>query len=229
MGRYSDKEAERLLAEIQKNTLSMDDTFMFGCKMCGSCCRKRQEPIILTGYDVYSIAKHLGIPTIEVLKEYTECYEGSDSFLPIVVLKERLDGSCKLLRKGHCTVQENKPLVCRLYPLGRYSQGEDFKYFKQEACLGKGEEIKVKDWLEQFHIFDYDKVSLLWSKLIMSAAMYMRELRLNKKDNATANEFYKACVGVFYVIYDMDAPPEDSLKAGIEYLEKTFRGFKVKM
>lgn len=63
----------------------------------------------------------------------------------------------------------------------------------------------------------------------MSAAMYMRELRLNKKDNATANEFYKACVGVFYVIYDMDAPPEDSLKAGIEYLEKTFRGFKVKM
>lgn len=223
-----EKEKEQFYKQIQANTLSMDDTFIFGCKMCGSCCRHRDEPIILTGYDVYNIAKGLGIEPADVVKEYTELYPGPDSYLPIVVLKERLDASCKLLRSGKCTVQENKPLVCRLYPLGRYSDGKEFKYFKQNACLGKGEEIRVGDWLEQFHIKDYDEVALLWGKLIISAAQYQRNLVLKRKDKKKAELFYQNCAVVFYIMYDMDAPPEESLKAGIEYLEKKFTGFKVK-
>ena len=45
---YSEKDLER----FRKNELaSQDSTFCFECRMCGACCRKRSEPVVLTGPD----------------------------------------------------------------------------------------------------------------------------------------------------------------------------------
>lgn len=223
----SEKEAEIQINEIKANTVDMEDTFLFGCKMCGDCCRKRSEAIILTGYDVYNIAKATNLTPLEVLTKYTECQRGTDSHLPIVYLKERFDGSCSLLRKGKCTIQKDKPVVCRLYPLGRYYDGSGHKYFKQRAsCVGAGVEIKVKDWLEEFGIAELDEVSELWAQLITSAALYM--LNIEKKNPKLAKDFYESCIIFFYCYYDMTKPAIDSLKKGVTYLEEKYKGFKVK-
>lgn len=223
----NEKETEILLNEIRGNLVGPEDTFTFGCKMCGNCCRKRSEAIVITGYDLYNIAKANNMEATEALIKFTDCYRGTDSHLPVICLKERLDGSCSLLRKGKCTVQKDKPVVCRLYPLGRFFDGKEHRYFKQKACTGNGETIKVKDWLEEFGIAELDEVGELWAKLLMSAAMYMRSIET--KNPTLAKDFYESCVVFFYCYYDMSKPAIDSLRKGIEYLEEKYKGFKVSM
>lgn len=58
---------EEILENIQHNTLAPDDTFQFTCKECGSCCRNRRTPVMLSGLDVYRIAKGRGLSPYEVL------------------------------------------------------------------------------------------------------------------------------------------------------------------
>ena len=221
-----DAENRKILAEITARTLGMEDTFPFGCRQCGDCCRKRSDPVYIMGYDVYNIAKALDMQPVEVLVEFTGCVKGADSHLPAVYLKERLDGSCRLLRKGKCTVQNQKPVVCRVYPLGRYIDGQEIRYFTQDTCKGTGEEVKLKDWIDTFNLSEMDEVSIVWSRLIGSAALYMRTL---DKKPQKAEEFFKACLHVFYCDYDMTKPAVDSLREGAKRLEKEFKGFKVNL
>lgn len=221
-----DAENRERLAEIKSHTIGVEDTFIFGCKQCGDCCRKRSDPVFIMGYDVYNIAKALQKQPVEVLIEYTRCVKGADSHLPTVFLKERLDGSCRLLRKGKCIVQKDKPVVCRVYPLGRYIDGEEIHYFTQDTCKGLGKEIKLKDWIATFNLAEMDEVSIVWSKLVCSAALYMRTL---KKNPQKAEKFFEACLHVFYCDYDMDKPAEFSLREGAKRLEKEFKGFKVNL
>jgi len=122
----NEKEVKRLIDNPMKPT----DTFKFSCKACGNCCRKREEPIMLTGYGVFRIAKGLRIEMTEVINKYTIGYVGGASKLPVLILKERQDGSCSLLRNGKCMVHDNKPLVAteKIYFLQNLSVFQTFQF-----------------------------------------------------------------------------------------------------
>jgi len=115
------------------------------------------------------IAKELGISTAEVATKFTRAYIGDSSRVPIHVLEERLDGSCRLLRNGKCIVQKNKPAVCAIYPLGRMVVGNDekYSYFKQpNDCPGEcgGEQHTVGEWLSEFNLHQRDTESFpVWT------------------------------------------------------------------
>ncbi len=219
---------EELINEIKKNLLEPDDTFIFGCKQCGSCCRNREEEIIITGYDIYNIAKGLGTTTAEAIMKYCTISLGPTSALPIAYLKERMDGSCSLLRKGLCTVQKDKPVVCRLYPIGRYYDGTEQRYFKQGAgtCTGLGQEIKLKDWLQEFNIPELDEASELWGKFVIKASSYAKKLKDKGKQEKFA-EFFTDVGIAFYIRYDLSLPVEENIKRNIAILEEKYRNFKV--
>ena len=85
---------KELVENIEHNALGPNDTFQFTCKECGECCRNRATPVMLTGLDIYRMAKGLNLDSYEVLARYTTGYLGQDSHAPVVVLRERLDGSC---------------------------------------------------------------------------------------------------------------------------------------
>ena len=210
---------------IYKNIIGLEDTFEFGCKQCGNCCRNRAEPIMLTGYDLFNIAKATNLSLVEAMVKFTEGIIGADSKLPIVLLTERYDGSCKLLRKGRCMIQQDKPLVCRLYPLGRLFDGKQYSYFTQTACKGEGQRIKLKDWLNEFNIPAYDEASTLWGKLLYGATYYMQTLLKSKSGEEEA--FRNSCLYAFYCSHDLDLPIEENFKRSIAYLEERYKGFKV--
>ena len=127
---------EKRYREYLANELKGDDTFQFECSMCGSCCRSRSEPIVITGPNLFRIAKTLNISPLEAAQEYMDWTIGVNSHMPVLTLRERLDGSCRLLRNGRCTVHQNKPSVCALFPLGRMYNPEKkrFIYFKNAFC-----------------------------------------------------------------------------------------------
>lgn len=110
---------EKDFLEFQKRELHPNDTFSFECSMCGDCCRNRQNPILLTGADTFGMSAELGISVEDMLLQNAEVYIGAGSHVPVFILKERLDGSCRLLRNGRCTVHRSKTGSVRIVPVGQ--------------------------------------------------------------------------------------------------------------
>lgn len=175
---FSEKEIEI----FRKNELNPEGTFHFECEMCGNCCRKRNEPILLTGADVYRIARALDITMADAVLENTRGYIGDTSHIPVAVLKERMDGSCRLLRKGRCMVHKDKPAVCALYPLGRFYnfQDDSFHYFvNPRTCQPNrktGKSWTLQEWLDEFHIKETEEMTQAWNRLIGGLTMVTHEM-----------------------------------------------------
>lgn len=218
---YTEKDIER----YESNILKPSDTFTFECKMCGSCCRKRSEPIILTGLDIFRVAQALDKPIGEVLEKHTEFVLGRDSHLPIFVLKERLDGSCSLLRKGKCMVQHKKPVVCALFPLGRMydARNQQIQYFLQPNACGvgnaNGRVWTLQEWLEEFDIANIEEDSMAWNKFATGVSMVTCKIPENK----ISNEMINAMISFMYHYFDIHKPYAPQAERNMVMLQKVFK------
>ena len=168
--------AEKLL-DLPK--LGKDDTFNFGCKQCGQCCRNRED-ILLNPLDLFKIAKHLNKSIKDIMDEYCEFYEGSVSRIPIVRIKPReYRQTCPFSDRGRCIIHAQKPAVCALFPLSRISnvQENDFYYVVQPATCGNMNQTQtVRQWLDEFTILDEEDITILWHKKSMELSNILREL-----------------------------------------------------
>lgn len=212
--------------DIVKNELAPTDEFEFACKECGSCCRKRQQPIMVTTCDIYYAMKAIGSTPTESLKKHFRFIIGHDSHLPVVLLKERDDGSCSFLRKGKCSIHQNKPMVCRLYPLGRYYDGTDKKYhyFTQpNSCEGNKQKTTLQEWLTSFDIPAHEEENLLWSKLSLASAVYM--LNIWGKDKEKCLQFFNTFFHFCYGGLNMEVSCLVNLQNAVKQFEQDFKGF----
>jgi uncharacterized protein len=90
--------------------LAPTSPFGYLCKRCSRCCHDQR--IHLNPYELVRIARNRGLSTGEVIARHT--VEAG------TVL--RFDGpqrACVFLGENGCTVHPDRPLACRLYPLGR--------------------------------------------------------------------------------------------------------------
>lgn len=215
---------ERDLERFQKNELKPGDTFNFNCDMCGNCCRKRREPILLTGFDIFRAAQILCVTMEEVIEKNLEGYIGPDSHLPLYVLTERLDGSCRFLRKGKCLIHKSKPVVCALFPLGRMYDARDnsFHYFVNAGSChpnrGPGRAWTLDEWLAEFNIRETECMTLAWNKLI--TALAEETCRMRKED--IRGELYEALRRVMYLGYDTGLSYIDQVESRIGEVQKIF-------
>lgn len=192
-----------------EHRLGENDSFKFTCKQCGNCCRNRDEPVMITGVDLFYIARALEIAPSKAMVTYTDCYIGHNSKVPVLTLIERLDGSCKLLRNGKCTVHDQKPVVCSIYPLGRLikeSKAGEFKYeyFTQpNMCsgAGSGAEQTLKEWLDKFKVTERDAEYYAWHKMTSMLSDHIRKLDKDVPKSIT-EMFHAVCLQVMYIGYD---------------------------
>lgn len=209
---------ERLLQEVKNNKLSMDSTFQFSCQMCGNCCRKREEGIAITGLDVYRLAQSFGTTTEDILSKYVDIHLGPHSNLPVVCLRERMDGSCCLLRSGHCTVHSMKPVVCAVFPLGRGVDpwtSEVFYFSQGSHCCShssNGQTWTVKEWIALWNLPELDSMGLAWTKLSMGLSRVTCKLRA---DHITPS-LIEDLKHMLYIDYDPNEPYEDQVEANIK-------------
>jgi Fe-S-cluster containining protein len=163
--------------------LGLDDTFSFSCNPSvpcfGACCHDIN--IFLTPYDVLRLKKNLGITSEEFIAKYALSPEiNTETRIPLVVLRmsDAEGRPCQFLGEKGCTVYEDRPWSCRMYPLGLASQrskynptGEEFYYLmvEHEKCKGHGigGEIRVGDYLESQKVADFDSMNEMYKGLTL--------------------------------------------------------------
>jgi len=113
-------------------------------------------------HEVLGMARHLGLSTTEFLALHTD--NGGTTLL------FGADGRCGFLTESGCKVHPRRPLVCRLYPLGRATDGagdEKFAQFPKEAgCEAEfGTDGTIEGFLESQGVAPYIEWSVRYGEL----------------------------------------------------------------
>ena len=153
---------EKILRDSPRHAL--EDKFTFAChpdvSCFGKCCANIN--IFLTPYDVLRMKSAKGISSSEFLNEYTIPLSMGENQLPVVLLKMNEDNEKKcyfVSDDGKCTIYEDRPWACRMYPIGLASnktgtgeEGEEFCFIVDESdalCkgFGGGNETTIDEWM----------------------------------------------------------------------------------
>lgn len=156
------------LKEISDGRLyTSNDMVKIGCNDCAGCsecCRVVEDTIILDPYDIFQLEKRLNTDFETLLAERMELSVVDGVILPH--LRIRPDGNgCTFLREdGRCTIHDSRPGFCRMYPMGRIYEGEDFKYFLQvhECSYPDKTKVKLKKWLGIPQLARYEQYIKDW-------------------------------------------------------------------
>lgn len=96
------------------------EPFGFRCSACSRCCHHK---IIQTNpYEIAQLAAFKGVAAQAFREQWTDGGAGT-------ALARTADDVCVFLGDGGCTVHPARPLVCRLYPLGRRRTGDGTEHW----------------------------------------------------------------------------------------------------
>jgi len=96
------------------------EPFGYNCNRCRRCCY--HDGIGLNPYEVARLARNRGVSTREFRAAFTDDDKG-------LILARTEGGACVFLGSEGCTVYRDRPLACRLYPLGRNFNADGTEYF----------------------------------------------------------------------------------------------------
>jgi len=178
------KEIEKFKESILKEypRLNEDSKFKFRCHPGVSCFNEccADVNIFLTPYDIIRLKNRLGITSQEFLDKYTIIPFDKNLPYPAVLLAMREEGkkACHFVTEKGCSVYEDRPWACRMYPLGMASpkdagatpaMNEFYFLLKEDICKGFCEEREqtVSDWLNDQGIIEYNEMGELWKDLTL--------------------------------------------------------------
>lgn len=197
---------EAILKEYPR--LDPESNFKFSCHKGLSCFTQccADVNIFLTPYDILRMKRALNLSSGEFLQKYTFTPFLEDQKFPLVLLKMQNDArkSCPFITSEGCTIYEDRPWSCRMFPLGIASSktadrpdGLEFCFIVEEgfSCLGFAEakEWTVADWRKDQGIDLYEKKCEPYKEITLH-----RFLREGKGlGTAKSHVFYITC-------YDLD-------------------------
>ncbi len=200
-----------------------DDKFQFSCQRTNVCCKNFTdgERIILEPYDVYRLSRSRKISTSAFLERYSELTIDSETHLPIALLTykgEERRNKCHFLRSFGCGVYKDRPLRCRLYPLGRINNNNQ-SYFMLINNCPCGDSPCGKEWSVQSWVDDSEAEDYLDNQNILHSIYYM----INKDAYRLLPLETKTLFG--RGLYDIDSflrrlPAEDRPESDIEIMGK---------
>lgn len=147
--------------------LAAEDRFDFACAGCGDCCRQRRD-LVLSGYDLYRIARRLSLPPRIVSAAFCKSYLAPESCLPALRLTpDPKTGNCRFFEGSACTIHAARPLACALYPLGQSidTVTAQTEYYVQTPLCGAraGEARTLQDYLQDSAVLDRAGVDARWA------------------------------------------------------------------
>ena len=105
--------------------------------------------------------------------------ENNKITLPYLKMQDENKNCSFLDKNGRCTIHSKRPNICRLFPLGRVYQDNDFKYFLQVDNCPKEElkDVKVADWINIENYNENKKFILEWYKFIKALTFRLKFVR----------------------------------------------------
>ena len=187
--------------------VSPEDMMDFNCdfnnECFNDCCRDLNQA--LTPYDVLRLKNNLGISSPDFLRIYTSLHYGPQSGLPVIEFKPNPDTGyeCPFVSSKGCTVYDDRPGSCRMYPLARAiarsrETGEITQYFaliEEPHCKGFGKMTgqTVQEWLKGQDVDKHNKAN----DRLMELISLKNQIMPGKLEGSGADIFYLA-------LYDLD-------------------------
>jgi len=187
--------------------VGLNDPMGFACgpdtPCFNECCRDLNQA--LTPYDILRMKQALGMASHAFLQAYTTLHHGPETGLPIVSFKPNpaTGHACPLVREAGCSVYEDRPASCRMYPLARAisrdrATGKIQEYFAlmhEDHCKGFGREsgATVGQWLEGQKVIDHNREN----DKLMGLISLKNQIMPGELDSTRADTFYTA-------LYDLD-------------------------
>jgi len=159
------------------------DIFHFSCHRGVSCftecCAKLR--LILTPYDILRMKNRLKLTSDQFLERYTDTILDKNSRFPMVKLRMMSDQkqACPFVTNEGCSIYEDRPEACRLYPVGRASAMVDgeknarerFFMVAESHCQGFQEKHAwtLDDWIDHEGVKEYSSMNDQWLGIITSS------------------------------------------------------------
>lgn len=147
-------------------SLAPGDPFSFVCAGCGDCCRQRRD-LVLSGYDLYRIARRLQLSPRIVAGAFCKSYIAPQSCLPSIrLMPDPSTGNCRFFEGNACAIHSARPLACALYPLGQSIDPitAQIEYHPQLPLCGVCVSGRtLQDYLEDSGILDRAGIDARWA------------------------------------------------------------------
>jgi Fe-S-cluster containining protein len=153
-----------------RERLDSEHRFNFDCSAGLECFTRccGDVTILLTPYDILRLKRALGLSSGDFLDRYTLIMPREDRLIPMVLLKMGEDDKrCPFVRQDGCSVYEDRPWPCRVFPLDMNSDGT-FRIIAEKAlCRGLNSErtLRISDWLIEQGVPVYDEMNAMFSSL----------------------------------------------------------------
>jgi Fe-S-cluster containining protein len=163
--------------------LSVEDTFTFACgpevPCFTECCGKLE--LLLTPYDALRLRKRLRVSSDEFLDTYAVMRWKTAHGFPEILMKMDPDTKrCPFVTPQGCSLYEDRPGACRIYPLGRAASSNPMDGSKQEFyftvreshCRGfeQTRNWTVREWLGDQRMEEYNRLNDLLMELYVLKA-----------------------------------------------------------
>ena len=138
------------------------------CKGCSACCQGMGQSIMLDPLDIYNLTVGLNTTFEQLLAEAIELNVVDGVILPNLKMSGEQDSCHFLNAEGRCSIHSFRPGICRLFPLGRFYENQDFKYFLQiHECKNPNKtKVKVKKWIDTPNLQENKKYIIDWHYFI---------------------------------------------------------------
>ena len=188
--------------------LGPQGAFQFACHPGISCFNRccGNVNIFLSPYDVLRMKRRLGLTSSEFLERHTLLPVQKDMKTPVVLLRMQDDEakSCPFVTDAGCSMYQDRPWPCRMYPLGLAAQrdtpdgwqGERFYFLlREEGCRGLEEPRRwtVREWLDDQGMDAYDE----WGEAFKELTLHPFFEKGGTLSPEKLEMFYTAC-------YDLD-------------------------
>lgn len=167
------------------------------CEGCCDCCQGMGDSVVLDPYDVHRLSCGLGKTVQELLEESLELGVVDGNILPHLRMTGEKELCVFLDRDGRCSIHAVRPGFCRLFPLGRYYEGDSFKYILQihECKKQNRSKIKVRKWIDTPDLKQYEKFVSDWHYFLLD----VQEVMYNSEDTQLIKNLNLYVVNRFYM------------------------------
>lgn len=121
--------------------------------------------------------------------------------LPNINMEENGE-KCKFLNhEGRCSIHSFRPGICRMFPLGRYYENNNFKYFIQiNECKKENKtKVKIKKFIGINDLKKYEKYICDWHYFLKDVEKFVYSNMKNNSENPIIKEISMFILNSFFI------------------------------